>query len=93
MFTTLLTITLLHWLALVTPGANVILVSQLAASGHRRSACNAGIGISVVAVIWALLAILSVNALFVAHAQLRLAVQVAGGIYLCNSFEPAVTST
>ncbi len=83
MLTTLLTIALLHWLALITPGANVILISQLAASGHRQSACIAGIGISVVAVIWALLAILGINALFTAHARLRLAVQFAGGVYLC----------
>ncbi len=84
MVTTLLTVGLLHWLVLITPGANVILVSQLAASGHRGSACIASIGISFVAVIWALLAILGVNALFVAHSQLRLVVQIAGGIYLCH---------
>jgi len=80
---TLLTVALLHWLALITPGANVMLISQIAASGHRRSACHAAIGISVVAVAWALLAILGVNALFVAHSQLRMLVQIAGGGYLC----------
>jgi threonine efflux protein len=83
MVNTLLTITLLHWLLLVTPGANTILISQLAASGHRGSACIASWGISIVAVIWAVLAILGVNALFAAHSQLRLAVQIMGGIYLC----------
>ena len=83
MLTTLLTVAILHWLVLVTPGPNVILISQLAASGHRGSACIASIGISFVAVTWAILAILGVNALFVAHSQLRMAVQIAGGIYLC----------
>ena len=83
MFTALLTLVLLHWIVLVTPGANVLLVSQLAASGYRRSACYAGLGISVVAVTWALLALLGVNALFAALPKLRLALQVAGGIYLC----------
>ena len=83
MLTTLLTIGLLHWLALVTPGPNVILLTQLAAGGHRESACIASLGITIVAVIWALLAILGVNALFAAHVQLRLVVQIAGGIYLC----------
>lgn len=82
--TTLLTIALLHWLALLTPGPNVMLVSQLAASGHRNRALVAGVGISVVAVGWALLAILGVHALFAAHAQLRLAMQILGGIYLCH---------
>ncbi len=83
MLTTLLTVALLHWAVLVTPGANVLLVSQLAASGHRRSACYASLGITIVAVTWALLAILGVNALFAALPTLRLALQVAGGLYLC----------
>ncbi len=80
---TLLTIALLHWIVLVTPGANVLLVSQLAAGGNRTSACYAGFGVTVVAVTWALLAILGVNALFASLPALRLALQVAGGIYLC----------
>lgn len=83
MLTTLLTVALLHWLVLVTPGANVILVSQLAASGHRRSACYASIGISAVAVTWALFAILGVNGIFALHPQFRLVLQAAGGLYLC----------
>lgn len=83
MLTTLLTVALLHWLVLITPGANVLLISQLAASGHRASACHAGVGIGVVAAVWALLAILGVNSLFALHPSLRLAVQIAGGIYLC----------
>jgi threonine efflux protein len=83
MLTTLLTVALLHWVVLVTPGANVLLVSQLAASGHRRSACYAGLGVTVVALTWAVLAILGVNALFTSLPKVRLALQVAGGIYLC----------
>ncbi|MDO9112811.1 MAG: LysE family transporter [Polaromonas sp.] len=83
MFTTLLTIALLHWLVLVTPGANVLLVSQLAAGGQRRSAFFAGLGVTTVAVTWALLALLGINVVFAAMPQLRLALQVAGGMYLC----------
>ncbi len=83
MSSTLLTIAMLHWLVLVTPGANVLLVSQLAAGGDRTSACYAGFGVTVVAVTWALLAILGVNALFASLPALRLALQVAGGVYLC----------
>ncbi|NRF72140.1 LysE family transporter [Aquincola sp. S2] len=82
MLTTLLTIAVLHWMMLVTPGANVLLVSQLAASGHRRSAYFAGFGVSAVALGWALLAILGVQAVFAAMPQLRLALQIAGGVYL-----------
>ena len=83
MTATLLTIALLHWVVLVTPGANVLLVSQLAAGGYRRSACYAGFGITIVAVAWATLAILGVNALFAAMPAVRVALQIAGGIYLC----------
>jgi threonine efflux protein len=83
MLSTLLSVALLHWLVLVTPGANVLLVSQLAASGRRRSALYAGFGVSVVALSWALLALLGINALFIAVPQVRLALQIAGGIYLC----------
>ena len=82
MLPTLLSIALLHWLVLITPGANVLLVSQLAASGHRRSALYASLGISFVTFIWALLAILGVNALFAAHPAARLALQIAGALYL-----------
>ena len=83
MLSTLLTVALLHWLVMITPGANVLLVSQLAASGDRRSACYAALGVSVVAVSWAMLAVLGVNALFAALPRLRFALQLAGGIYLC----------
>lgn len=84
MIATLLTIALLHWVVLVTPGANVLLVSQLAASGHRGRACYAGLGVAVVAVVWALLAMLGIQALFAALPALRLALQIAGGVYLCH---------
>jgi threonine efflux protein len=83
MISTLLTIALLHWVALVTPGVNFLLLTQLAANGERESACYAALGISVVAGLWALSAVLGVNAVFAAHPQIRLVMQVAGGIYLC----------
>lgn len=82
MLTTLLAITLLHWVVLITPGANVLVVTNLAASGSRRAAVFAGLGVTAVAGIWASLAVLGVNAIFAAHPYLRLSVQVAGGVYL-----------
>ncbi len=83
MLTTLLAVAVLHGAVLVTPGANVLVVSQIAAAGHRRAACFAGLGITVVAVLWSILAVLGVNAVFAAHPVLRLALQIAGGLYLC----------
>jgi threonine/homoserine/homoserine lactone efflux protein len=82
MAATLITITLLHGAVLFTPGPNVLIVTQLAAAGDRRSALFAGLGITTVAVVWASLALLGVDALFRAHAGARLAVQAAGGLYL-----------
>jgi len=82
MFSTLLAVALLHWVVLVTPGANVLVVSSLAAGGSRASACFAALGVTVVAGIWSALAVLGVHAVFNAHPYLRLALQVAGGLYL-----------
>jgi threonine efflux protein len=83
MLATLLTITALHWVVLVTPGVNLMLVSQLAASGQRRNALVASLGITAVTLTWALLALFGVSAVFAAHPQLRQTLQVAGGLYLC----------
>src|SRR5262245_45695741 len=82
MGSTLLAIALLHWVALITPGPNSLVVSNLAASGSRRLAICAALGITVVAGIWSSLAVLGVSAIFTAHHYLRTAVQVAGGCYL-----------
>jgi threonine efflux protein len=82
MLSTLLAVALLHWVVLVTPGANVLVVSSLAASGSRTAACFAALGVTVVAAVWSALAVLGVNAVFAAHPYLRLALQLAGGLYL-----------
>ena len=82
MTATVLTIIVLHWIVLVTPGPNVLLVTQLAASGQRRSAVYAGLGITTVASLWATLALFGVDAVFRAHPGVRLSLQTAGGAYL-----------
>lgn len=82
MTATLLTIMVLHWAVLVTPGPNVLIVTQLAAGGDRRSALFAGLGITSVALFWATLAVLGVDAIFRVHSVARQAVQAAGGGYL-----------
>ncbi|MGL5004537.1 MAG: LysE family transporter [Casimicrobium sp.] len=82
MFTALATVMVLHWVVLVTPGANVLLISQLAASGHKRGAFYASLGVCTVTFVWAALAILGLSAVFSAVPKLRIAVQIAGGAYL-----------
>jgi threonine efflux protein len=79
---TLLSIAFLHWVALITPGPNTLVVSNLAATGSRRTAICAALGVTVVAGIWSTLAALGINAIFTAHQILRMIVQIAGGCYL-----------
>jgi len=67
---------------MLSPGANVLLVSQLAASDRARSAAFAALGVTVGAGIWATCAVLGVNAIFQSFPGLRLALQMVGGLYL-----------
>ena len=82
MLATFATIWLLHVAALLTPGANVLLVSHLAASGNRRSASYAALGITLGAVIWSSAAVLGISVLFAAVPAARLFLQAAGAMYL-----------
>jgi len=67
---------------MVSPGPNILLVSQLAASAGRRSAWLAGLGVAFGAGVWAACAVLGVHALFLAFPRLRLALQLVGALYL-----------
>jgi threonine/homoserine/homoserine lactone efflux protein len=82
MLTTLLTVWLLYVGAMISPGPNVLLVSQLAASSGRRTAWFAGLGVASGAAVWATCAVLGVHALFLAFPRLRLVLQVIGACYL-----------
>jgi threonine efflux protein len=82
MLPTLLTIWLLHAAALLSPGANVLLVSQLAASDRGQSAVFAAFGVTLGALLWATFAVLGVHAVFGAFPGLRLGLQILGGVYL-----------
>ena len=78
----LLKIWLLHLAALASPGANVLLVSQMAASGRRDSAWFAGFGVVAGAALWTTSAVLGVHILFTAFPVLRVSLQIVGGLYL-----------
>ena len=82
MLSTFVTIWILHVAAMLSPGPNVLLVSQLAASDRARSAVFAAVGVTFGAAVWATCAVLGVNVVFSAFPELRLALQVAGGAYL-----------
>lgn len=82
MLATLISIWLLQAAVMLSPGANVLLITQLAASDRTRSAAFATLGLAVGAAIWATSAVLGVNVLFQAFPAMRLALQIAGGLYL-----------
>ncbi len=82
MLATLTTIWLLHAAALLTPGANTLLISHLSASGRSRTAAIAALGISAGAALWSSAAVLGVNAVFVAFPLVRLLLQALGACYL-----------
>ena len=82
MITSLLTVWLLYLAAMVSPGPNILLVSQIAASDMARSARFAGFGVATGAGIWATCAVLGVHAVFLAFPGLRAGLQVLGGAYL-----------
>lgn len=82
MIESLVAIAFLHWLILLTPGPNVLLISALAAAGETRSAVYASIGVTAVAGIWAGFAAAGVHTIFAAHPLLRTVIQSAGAIYL-----------
>lgn len=82
MLATLLTIAALHWVVLLVPGFNFVLLGQLAAGGARSKALAAVGGMTGATLTWALLAVLGVGVVFGAHPLLRQGVQLAGGAYL-----------
>lgn len=82
MLTTLITIAALHWAVLLTPGFNVLLIGQLAASGQRGAAFAAVAGMTAATLAWASLAVAGVGIVFTAHPSIRLLAQMAGGLYL-----------
>lgn len=82
MLSTLATIWILHFAAMLTPGANTMLVSQLAASGDSKGSAYAALGIGIGACLWSTAAVLGISALFAAFPAARLALQVSGASYL-----------
>lgn len=82
MLASLAAIAVLHWAVLLVPGFNFVLIGQLAAGGSRAAAMSAVAGMTSATLAWALLAVAGVGVVFSAHPGLRLAAQVAGGLYL-----------
>jgi threonine efflux protein len=82
LFSELFAVWLLQISALLIPGTNVLLVAQLAASGDRRGALFAAVGITIGSAIWACAAVSSLGAILTALPPLRKFMQVSGAACL-----------
>ncbi|WP_406641771.1 threonine export protein RhtC [Pectobacterium brasiliense] len=78
-----LTVALVHFIALMSPGPDFFFVSQTAASRSRREAMMGVLGISLGVVVWAAIALLGLHLLLQKMAWLHTAITVGGGLYLC----------
>jgi len=79
---TLLTIALVHLLALISPGPDFLFVSQTAASRSRGQAMAGVCGIALGVAVWAALALLGLHFVLERLAWLQRLMAVAGALYL-----------
>ncbi|EKN6362903.1 threonine export protein RhtC [Yersinia enterocolitica] len=78
-----LTVSLVHLVALMSPGPDFFFVSQTAASRSRREAMMGVTGISLGIVVWAGVALMGLNLILQKMAWLHQIIMVGGGLYLC----------
>jgi threonine/homoserine/homoserine lactone efflux protein len=79
---TLLLIAGLYWIAVVSPGPNFLLVSQLALTGRSRLGMQAAAGVATGSTIWAMLAMGGTAAILAHLTWLHTAIRLAGAAYL-----------
>jgi threonine/homoserine/homoserine lactone efflux protein len=79
---TLLLIAGVYWIAVVSPGPNFLLVSQLALSGRARLGMRAAAGIAAGSTLWAMLAMGGIATLLAHFAWIHTAIRLAGAAYL-----------
>lgn len=78
-----LTVALVHFIALITPGPDFFFISQVAVSKSRTETIFGVLGITLGIVVWAALALLGLNLLLSKMAWLEYLIKIAGGLYLC----------
>ncbi len=79
----LLTVAVVHLVALMSPGPDFFFVSQTAVRCTRREALGGVLGIVLGIAIWAAIALLGLHLLLQQIAWLHRGITVAGGLYLC----------
>ena len=76
------TVTLVHLVALMSPGPDFFFVSQTAASRSRKEAMMGVLGITLGIVIWAGVALMGLHLILEKMAWLHEIIMVGGGLYL-----------
>ncbi|MGH8700836.1 MAG: LysE family transporter [Burkholderiales bacterium] len=71
-----------HVLAIISPGPNVLIVTQTAISRTRRAGVFTALGIATGAAVWSSAALLGLNVLFAHFGWLYTGVKLLGGMYL-----------
>ncbi|HEX2580995.1 MAG TPA: LysE family translocator [Dongiaceae bacterium] len=82
-FQALLPLLLVHWTAMISPGPNVLLVTQTAVSRSRFHALAAGAGIASGAFLWCLATLTGLAVLFASFPWMQWGLRIMGGRYLC----------
>lgn len=81
--TLFLTVAVVQFVALATPGPDFFFVSQTAVSRSRREALFGAIGITCGVMVWAAVALMGLHLLLQKMALLHSIIVVCGGAYLC----------
>lgn len=71
-----------HMLALISPGPNLLIVTQTAMSYNRRTGVFVAMGLATGAAIWSTTALVGLNVVFAYVTWLYEALRFVGGIYL-----------
>jgi RhtB (resistance to homoserine/threonine) family protein len=78
----LLSLVAIHWLAMMSPGPNVLVVSQTAIQRSRAHGLAAALGIASGALVWSSLVALGLVALLALVPWVHGAIRIVGGTYL-----------
>jgi len=80
--TALLSLFAVDFLAILSPGPNILLVTQTAVERNRWHAIVAGFGLTAASLVWAGMALTGLVVLFEVMPSLQTAVRIAGAAYL-----------
>ncbi|OWQ46244.1 lysine transporter LysE [Roseateles noduli] len=78
----LLTLAAVYLAVLASPGPNFFILSQLALEGRAREARWTVLGLTTGSIVWVVLSLAGLSAVFASHPMLAAAVRVVGAIYL-----------